>query len=82
MTTWTKIDEQIAAYRKALSDSTIKLRHQVKQGFFKFKPFSQKQKMVLTWWCPSSPVKDSEGIIADGSIRSGKTVCMSLSYVV
>ena len=30
---------------------------------------------------PSSPVKDYDGIIADGAIRSGKTVCMSLSFV-
>ena len=48
---------------------------------FKFKPFSQKQKQVLTWWMPNSPVKDYDGIIADGAIRSGKTVCMSLSFV-
>ncbi len=78
---WTAIDQQIAALRKNLVDNTIKLRNQVKQGYFNFKPFSQKQKMVLTWWCPSSPVKNSEGIIADGAIRSGKTLCMSLSYV-
>lgn len=51
-----------------------------KQGFT-FKPFSQKQKQVLTWWCPVSPVKGKEGIIADGAIRSGKTLSMSLSYV-
>lgn len=48
---------------------------------FRFSPFSQKQKQVLTWWCKESPVKDKEGIIADGAIRSGKTVCMSLSFV-
>ncbi len=48
---------------------------------FKFKPFSQKQRKVLNWWCPSSPVKDYDGIIADGAIRSGKTVSMSLSFV-
>lgn len=48
---------------------------------FKFKPFSHKQKQVLTWWMPNSPVKDYDGIIADGAIRSGKTVCMSLSFV-
>lgn len=46
---------------------------------FKFKPFSKKQRMVLNWWCDTSPVKDMDGIIADGAIRSGKTVCM---YVV
>ena len=51
-----------------------------KQGF-QFKPFSAKQKKVLTWWCPASPVKDMDGIIADGAIRSGKTLSMSLSYV-
>ncbi|WP_238726017.1 PBSX family phage terminase large subunit [Diplocloster modestus] len=50
-------------------------------SIFKFKPFSDKQKQVLTWWCPESPVKDMDGIIADGAIRSGKTVCMSLSFV-
>lgn len=48
---------------------------------FRFRPFSQKQKKVLTWWMQNSPVKDKDGIIADGAIRSGKTVCMSLSFV-
>ncbi|MBA4700742.1 MAG: PBSX family phage terminase large subunit [Ruminococcus sp.] len=48
---------------------------------FKFQPFSLKQKKVLTWWCDTSPVKDMDGIIADGAIRSGKTVSMSLSFV-
>jgi len=37
--------------------------------------------MVLNWWTKDSPVKDMDGIIADGAIRSGKTVSMSLSYV-
>lgn len=49
--------------------------------FFHFRPFSQKQRKVLNWWCDNSPVKDYDGIIADGAIRSGKTVCMSLSFV-
>ena len=48
---------------------------------FKFKPFSKKQRMVLNWWTENSPVKDYDGIIADGAIRSGKTVSMSLSFV-
>ena len=48
---------------------------------FHFKPFSQKQRKVLNWWCDASPVKDYDGIIADGAIRSGKTISMSLSYV-
>jgi PBSX family phage terminase large subunit len=48
---------------------------------FKFQPFSWKQLQVLTWWTKSSPVKDYDGIIADGAIRSGKTIAMSFSFV-
>lgn len=47
----------------------------------KFAPFSVQQLKVLTWWCDNSPVKGKNGIIADGAIRSGKTVAMSLSFV-
>lgn len=53
----------------------------VKKAAFKFRPFSRKQKKILTWWMPNSPVHDMDGIIADGAIRSGKTVSMSLSFV-
>lgn len=56
-------------------------RKSVKSAGFKFKPFSVKQQQVLTWWLPSSGVSEYEGIIADGAIRSGKTVSMALSYV-
>ena len=52
-----------------------------KTAIFHFKPFSRKQKQILTWWTDNSPVKDYDGIIADGSIRSGKTLSMSLSFV-
>ena len=52
-----------------------------KKAKFKFQPFSKKQKKILTWWMPNSPVHTKDGIIADGAIRSGKTVSMSLSYV-
>lgn len=48
---------------------------------FKFKPFSKKQKKILTWWMPGSPYRDHSGIIADGSIRAGKTVAMAISFV-
>ena len=53
----------------------------IKKAAFKFQPFSKKQKKILTWWLPGSPVADKEGIIADGAIRSGKTLSMSLSFV-
>lgn len=57
----------------------MKIRN--KKPVFHFKPFSKKQRKVLNWWCDMSPVKDYDGIIADGAIRSGKTVSMSLSFV-
>ncbi|WP_413627697.1 PBSX family phage terminase large subunit [Fructilactobacillus vespulae] len=49
---------------------------------FKFVPFSKKQLQVMTWWTPESPYHDKDTIIADGSVRAGKTVVMSLSYVI
>lgn len=52
-----------------------------KRPIFKFQRFSRKQRQIFTWWADNSPVKDAAGIIADGAIRSGKTVSMSLSYV-
>nr|DAS35765.1 MAG TPA: large terminase [Caudoviricetes sp.] len=52
----------------------------IKKAVIKFSPFSTKQKKVLTWWLPASPVHDKDGIIADGAIRSGKTISMSLSF--
>lgn len=59
----------------------MKILKKIKKAVFKFKPFSRKQKKVLTWWLPNSPVRDKEGIIADGAIRSGKTLSMSLSFI-
>lgn len=50
------------------------------QGF-EFKPFSAKQLRVLNWWADDSPVKNRRMLIADGSIRAGKTVAITLSFV-
>lgn len=47
----------------------------------KFIAFSQKQLAVLSWWCKSSGVSDKSGIICDGAVRSGKTLCMSISFI-
>lgn len=51
------------------------------RAVFRFKPFSTKQLKVLKWWLDPR-VKHMDGIIADGAIRSGKTVVMSLSFVI
>lgn len=55
---------------------------QTKITTFKFRPFSKKQRKILNWWTDASPVKNYDGIIADGAIRSGKTLSMSLSFVI
>ena len=47
----------------------------------KFDTFSKKQLTVLTWWCKNSKYKDFDAIICDGAVRSGKTLCMSISFI-
>ena len=46
-----------------------------------FKPFSEKQLTALTWWCNASRYRHNDAVICDGAVRSGKTLCMSLSFV-
>lgn len=49
---------------------------------FQWKPFSDKQIQLLTWWMPDvSPYADYNGVIAEGSIRSGKTIAMIDSFL-
>ena len=48
---------------------------------FKWGPLSRKQMQVLTWWRKGSAFAEYNGIIADGAIRSGKTVSMGFSFV-
>lgn len=45
-----------------------------------YQKFSKRQNLTLTWW--NRPAyKDYDGIICDGSIRSGKTVSMTVGFV-
>lgn len=76
-----EIKNRIAQMKEKLQSLKGNRKSLTKIQTFKFKPFSRKQKQVLSWWMPDSPVKDYDGIIADGAIRSGKTVSMSLSFV-
>ena len=41
--------------------------------------FSEKQQRVMSWWCREE--SDYEGIICDGAVRSGKSFCMSFSFL-
>lgn len=47
----------------------------------RFKEFSKRQMQAFTWWCKDSPYSGYNGIIADGSIRAGKTVSMAISFI-
>ncbi len=44
------------------------------------KGFSPKQQRVLRWWQPGSPDRERDVIICDGAVRSGKTMCLALSF--
>ncbi len=46
-----------------------------------YKPFSRKQLEVLTWWHRQSRHHGRDAVICDGAVRSGKTLCLSLSFV-
>lgn len=52
-----------------------------KSPMIKFSPFSKKQLAVLNWWCENNENHTKNGLICDGAVRSGKTLCMSLSFV-
>ncbi|AVK60542.1 PBSX family phage terminase large subunit [Lactobacillus sp. CBA3605] len=52
----------------------------IKAHQFEFAPLSTKQFEVLSWWLNPDSM-DDEAIICDGSVRAGKTLIMSLSYV-
>lgn len=48
---------------------------------FDFEPYSKKQLKAVTWWMHHSPYNEHDGIIADGSIRSGKTIAFIDGFV-
>lgn len=45
-----------------------------------YRNFSKRQNLALTWW-NRPKYRDKDGIICDGSIRSGKTVSMADGFV-
>lgn len=42
--------------------------------------FSEKQKFLFRWWC-NPKYRRYDGVICDGAVRSGKTSCMALSFL-
>jgi PBSX family phage terminase large subunit len=48
---------------------------------FKFKPFSDQQKRLIHWWRPGLKSAENNYVIADGSIRSGKTIACIIGFL-
>jgi PBSX family phage terminase large subunit len=57
------------------------MRRRRKNKAFKFKPFSPKQLKLLNFWRDGSPWQEADIMIADGSIRSGKTIACICSFL-
>ena len=46
-----------------------------------FRSFSKKQLQVLSWWYRGSPYAGHTAVNCDGAVRSGKTLCMGISFI-
>ncbi len=57
------------------------MRNRLGLQSFQFRSFSKNQKKLMFWWSDDSPYKEKDIIIADGAIRSGKTVAMICGYL-
>ncbi len=44
-----------------------------------YKSFSKKQLLAMTWWNRPG-LQDLDGIICDGAVRSGKTLCLTVGF--
>lgn len=56
-------------------------RKQKKAQKFNFKPFSEQQRRLIHWWRPVAVTSGNNYVIADGSIRSGKTIAMIIGFL-
>lgn len=52
-----------------------------KPARFKFLPFSDQQKRLMHWWRPGLVSAESDFVIADGAIRSGKTIACIIGFL-
>lgn len=56
-------------------------KRQKKPARFKFLPFSNQQKRLMHWWRPGLVSAESDFVIADGAIRSGKTIACIIGFL-
>lgn len=52
-----------------------------KPAKFDFRPFSRKQRQLIHWWRPVVRHSQNDFVIADGAIRSGKTIAMIIGFL-
>lgn len=56
-------------------------KKQKRPASFKFKPFSEQQQRLMHWWRPGLTSAENDTVIADGSIRSGKTIACIIGFL-
>lgn len=56
-------------------------RKQKKPAKFNFKPFSNQQLRLMHWWRPPLKCSENDFVIADGAIRSGKTIACIIGFL-
>lgn len=56
-------------------------KKQKKPAKFNFRPFSEQQRRLIHWWRPMVRASDNDFVIADGAIRSGKTIAMIIGFL-
>lgn len=56
-------------------------KKQKKPAKFDFKPFSEQQRRLIHWWRPIVKASINDFVIADGAIRSGKTIAMIIGFL-
>lgn len=57
------------------------MRRRKKPAKFDFKPFSEQQRRLIHWWRPVVVASQNDYVIADGAIRSGKTIAMIIGFL-
>lgn len=50
-------------------------------AIFRFAPFSEQQRRLIHWWRPMVKASENNFVIADGSIRSGKTIACIIGFL-
>ena len=56
-------------------------RRKKRPAKFNFKPFSPQQQRLIHWWRPIIRTSENNYVIADGSIRSGKTIACIIGFL-